>query len=151
MWKSKGRIKINTLIEKEIDGGLNIIDIESKLNASKASWIPRLMNTNSSLFHFINQLFEMENISLSYICILKTNLTNVEDYEELKLIPRFYIKESFCAFNTCKMIKDLSRMSTYEFLSLPIWKNKFFEYKNMTVYFENWIKAGILYTKDLYE
>ena len=41
----------------------------------------------------------MENISLNYI--LKTNLINAEDYEELKLIPRFY-KESLCAFTHAK-------------------------------------------------
>ena len=50
MWKSKYHIRRNTLIGNEIDGGLNIIDVESKLNAFKESWIPNLLNTKSSLF-----------------------------------------------------------------------------------------------------
>lgn len=41
LWSKKDRIKRKTLIGKENKGGINIIDIESKLKASKASWIPR--------------------------------------------------------------------------------------------------------------
>ena len=59
------------VIGKDINGGLIIIE-ESKLNESKASWIPRLLNTKSSLFHFVTHLFKLGNISLSYI--LKTYL-----------------------------------------------------------------------------
>ena len=49
------------------------------------------------------------------------------------------------------MIMDLSRRSTDEFLSLPILKNKLFTYRNRSVYFENCIKAEILYTTDLFD
>lgn len=42
LWSKKDRIKRKTLIGKENKGAINIIDLESKLNASKASWVPRL-------------------------------------------------------------------------------------------------------------
>lgn len=42
LWSKKDRIKRKTLIGKENKGAINITDLESKLNASKASWVPRL-------------------------------------------------------------------------------------------------------------
>lgn len=42
MWSKKDRIKRKTLIGKKNKGAINIIDPESKLKASKASWVPRL-------------------------------------------------------------------------------------------------------------
>lgn len=42
MWSKKDRIKRKTLIGKKNKGAIYIIDLESKLNASKASWVPRL-------------------------------------------------------------------------------------------------------------
>lgn len=42
LWSKKDRIKRKTLIGKKNKGAIYIIDLESKLNASKASWVPRL-------------------------------------------------------------------------------------------------------------
>ena len=40
-------------------------------------------------------------------------------------------------------------MTTYDFLKQPIWGNRIFQYKKETLFFENWLNAGILYVKDL--
>lgn len=47
IWKNRDRIKKNTLIGKFEQGGIGIIDIESKLYAVKASGIGRVLNKNS--------------------------------------------------------------------------------------------------------
>lgn len=41
--------------------------------------------------------------------------------------------------------------STEAFLLQPIWSNKIFNFKGKTICFENWIKSGILYVKDIFE
>ena len=41
-WGKVHRIKKNTLIGKYHQGGLNIMDIESKIISLKISWLPRL-------------------------------------------------------------------------------------------------------------
>ena len=44
LWKKKDRIKRNTLIGKVNQGGIGIVDIESKFSAAKASWIRRILD-----------------------------------------------------------------------------------------------------------
>lgn len=68
MWSKKGRIKRKTLIGKENKGAINIIDLESKLNASKASWVPRLTTRKAVLLNYCRKKLTQE-----YMYILKTN------------------------------------------------------------------------------
>lgn len=42
IWDKTERIKRNTLIGNVFNGGLAIVDIECKIKALKASWVPRL-------------------------------------------------------------------------------------------------------------
>ena len=49
IWNKTERIKRNTLIGNISDGGLAIMDIDSKLKALKAAWVPRLLNSNSTI------------------------------------------------------------------------------------------------------
>ena len=43
IWNKTERIKRNVLIGTITKGGLSIVDIESKLKALKAAWVPRLL------------------------------------------------------------------------------------------------------------
>ena len=47
-------IKKHTAIASCDNGGLHIIDIESKHQALKFSWIPKLLNENSALANVLN-------------------------------------------------------------------------------------------------
>ena len=49
IWNKTERIKRNTLIGNISDGGLAIMDIDSKLKALKAGWVIRLLNSNSTI------------------------------------------------------------------------------------------------------
>lgn len=51
MWSKKDPIKRKTLIGKENKGAINITDLESKLNSSKASWVPRLTTRKAVLLN----------------------------------------------------------------------------------------------------
>ena len=82
--------------------------------------------------------------------MMKTNLRDVKEYKDMIFLTLFY-KEGICAYNKTKMIKDISRITSDEFLSLPIWKNNLLQFKTNPIYFTNWVKPGVLYTKDLYD
>lgn len=88
LWSKKDRIIGKTLTGKENKGGIDINYFESKLKASKASWIPRLTNTKSSFLPFMENLPYKENLSLRYI--QKTNLEYLSDYKEAHKLPTFY-------------------------------------------------------------
>jgi hypothetical protein len=146
--KSRERIKRNTLIGKESRGGINIADVESKFSSLKACLVWRLLSTKSSISTCLEHNFQKDNILPSYI--IKTNLRDVKEYKDITLLPLLY-KEAICAYNKTKMIKDISRITSDDFLSLPIWKNNLFQFKNHSIYFPNWAKSGVLYTKYFYD
>ena len=61
------KIKRNVLKGDLHDGGLSIIDVESKLVALKASWVPRLLNSNCILNEILNKYYKDLNIDLMYV------------------------------------------------------------------------------------
>ena len=72
--------------------------------------------------------------------ILKTTVTQNTAFELLDTIPEFY-KHIIYVFNSSKIIQ-------YEdfcvnFITQPIWGNKFIKFKNKTLFFKTWIKAGV--------
>lgn len=64
IWKKRDRIKRNTLIGKIEKGGINIVDIESKFLAAKASWIKRITNKCSITYDSLNDMLHEMEISV---------------------------------------------------------------------------------------
>lgn len=46
---------------------------------------------------------------------------------------------------------NVNTLNRDEFLSQFIWYNNLFQYENKPLCFENWIKSGILYVKDIFD
>lgn len=54
IWNKTDRIKRNTLIGHVKEGGLGITDVDSKIKALKASWVPRLKETKHCIKSYVN-------------------------------------------------------------------------------------------------
>lgn len=54
LWNKSERIKRNTLIGNVRNGGLGIIDVESKLKALNAAWLPRILKSKGVLYNILN-------------------------------------------------------------------------------------------------
>ena len=67
----------------------------------------------------------------------------------LKKLPRFY-KEAWLSYYSCRPKTEIQDLSPYNFLTSIIWGNKYFQFKGKCLYFKNWINAGIVYVKDLF-
>ena len=68
MWDRTERIKRNTLIYGDITkGGLDIVDVDCKLKALKAAWIPRLLKSKGILFNTINCYCNKLNIDINFL------------------------------------------------------------------------------------
>ena len=132
------------MIRNVTDGGIGIIDTDTKIKAIKAAWVPKLLQKNNILGRTVNGILISHGIDISYIA--KTNITNTADFNDLNSLPRFY-KEIFCAFNECKLPSVLDR--TDEVLRQNIWFNKNFQFKGKILYFQNWNESGFKYVKDL--
>ena len=148
IWNKTDRIKRNSLIAPTIEGGIGIIDIETKLKALKASWVNRLVDKNSINRIFVNCLLKDNNLSIEYV--LKASETDMNDFKMIHVLPRFY-QEIVSCFNFCKSKKPMHQYSSNEILHEPIWNNTIFKYRNKTLFFDNWSKGGILYVKDLFD
>ena len=46
LWEKCHRVKKTIVTQQNINGGLNMIDIQSKLYALKATWIPKFLNNS---------------------------------------------------------------------------------------------------------
>ena len=147
LWNKQDRIKRNTLIGDIKDGGIGIVDMESKLRALKATWIPRLVTSNHILKRYVGSFCKPLNIDIDYL--IKTSETSIDDYGILKKFPVFY-EQVFSCFNLCQDNSNQTLNSTEKFLSQPIWSNRIFLFQGKSICFDDWIKSGILYTKDIF-
>ena len=86
-------------------------------------------------------------IDIDYL--VKTSETSTDDYGILKKFPVFY-KQVFSCFNLCQDNSNQTLNSTEKFLTQPIWSNKNFLFQGKSICFDEWIKSGILYTKDIF-
>jgi len=145
IWNKVDRIKRNTMINKLENGGLNMIDIESKANSLKAAWIPRLL-VNKRLSSVLNMYLERENMSLEML--LNGNITKKCMFPK-QFLPDFY-SDCITSFNMCKTSKELNNMKVHDFCKQPIWCNRLFIHKDRSLLYKNWSKGGIRYVKDLY-
>ena len=148
--KKRDRIKRNTLIGKIEYGGIGIIDVESKFNATKATWISRIINAESITHRTLKDILQPYNISV--FDLIKTNEHNFNETEFFRMLdlPQFY-GNVFSAFNKCKMPIHIDNLNRDNFLSMFLWNNRLLQYKSKPLCFKNWIKSGILYTKDIFD
>ena len=100
MGKKRDRIQRKTLIGKLEKGGINIVDIESKFQAAKASWVKRITNKLSITYDILNDKSLKMNISV-YDVIKAT----IAEICKILKMPFFY-QEVFSAFNICKKKKQ---------------------------------------------
>ena len=143
IWNKRDRIKRNTLIGNTLDGGLHVVDLESKFKALKASWVPKIVSCNHRLKDFLAGFCKRNNVDLIYL--LNTNCSFLKENVLLhKYVPYFY-REVITYFNECKDTKCKKNI-----FSQNIWRNCLFSYKKDTLCFMNWIKSGILHVKDLF-
>ena len=146
LWKKKDRIKRATLIGKISEGGIGVIDIESKFKAIKASWVNKLLICKTKLRIFVESLCEKHGVNIEYIT--QTNETRLCEYIIVKNLPHFY-QQIFVFFNESKKYTNIINMSTETFLAQPLWNNRLLMFKGKTLFFKEWIESNLLYVKDV--
>jgi hypothetical protein len=117
LWGKQELIKRNTLIGKQEEGGIGIVDIDCKLKALKAAWVTRIFNDKqSSLKSFFNSCILRKFIKQEYL--IETNITHSDEAKRIfKSLPLFYC-EVFSALNECK---NKIFVTDFKILSQPLW------------------------------
>ena len=131
IWDKTERIKRNTLIGNVLKGGLAVVDIECKIKALKASWVPRLLKNKNILYKIFDSYCKQINIDVNYA--LQFSEKKIENMQKLGKLPMFY-QQVLCSFNECKP-KNSENISSIKIVQQPIWNNCNFLYKGNSLFF----------------
>jgi len=147
MWNKKERICRNTLIGKCEEGGINMPDVESMVQAAKAAWITRIYKDDNLSKVILNEYVCKYNLNINMLhkcCFV------IKDELAPNILPDFY-KEVFMAYYKCQYKKPVCEMSSYEYLTQILWGNNMFKHKGKCLLYSNWIHSKIIHVKDLYD
>ena len=149
VWESKDKIKRSTMISDIADGGLNLIDFDSKVKTLRAMWANRVLNDKADWTFFGKAYFSIfgpENLFLNF------NFTDCKQLPLIKTIPTFY-QNTILSFNKSKEVKIPTNLQDLQ--NQVLWGNVIFtQYNNRTkhdetLFFKNWINAGFHFVKSL--
>ena len=124
------------------------MDIDSKLKALKAAWVPRRLNSNSTISKIFKGFLSNLNKALTLPYILQFSEKSPDKLQRIGQIPLFYI-QILGAFNECKKTQTLDKITSSKLLQQPLWNNSLLLYKGQSLFFKTWINSGILYLKDM--
>ena len=141
-WGKQDKIR-RSLICDHIDGGINMIDIESFFLSLKATWIHRFLNGNGLWNHIPNYYM---NILAPLNVITKMSFERLQDISEINILPAFY-QEILLSFCKSKNIDTFENKE--QFFSQLLWGNRLLKYKDKCLFSKHMIEAGLLYVKDI--
>ena len=100
------RIKRNTIIGRIEEGGIGLVDIETKLKALKAAWVSRILNNNGLLCRYIQHVYTRNSVDINFL--LKKTERNIKNFRMIEKFPIFY-KEVIVHFNNAKKVKNIKK------------------------------------------
>ena len=139
----KDKIRRRSLICDHVDGGLNMIDIESHFHALKASWMNRIIAQTKPWNILAKNYFKTvapENVILSFSLEKNTDLDILSD------IPKFY-QEVIVGFSKSK--KSDSIITKQQLFDQIIWGNKNLIFNRKCLYSKHFINANIFFVSDI--
>ena len=148
LWKKRSRINRNCLISKIEEGGINLVDVRSKIESLKCSWISKWSdNINLPWYNLATAIFKQHN--LNFEILINCNIRNPKNCS-LSKIPVFY-QDVFYSYYKCKNNLEVTTMNSYEFMTTQIWGNELLMNNNKCLFFNNWIDCNFIYIKDLFD
>ena len=138
------KVKRKILIKQHMDGGLEMVDMNTVQMASALSWIPKLLGQEKAMaWHYIPQ-FAISQIIPS-MGALQCNCS----YEELQVIdkdklPTFWQKTLQLWYNNIVKPFGVNGFSQY------VWNNTNIMFKGKTLYIHRWACSGLNTIADIY-
>jgi hypothetical protein len=141
-------IKRSTIINKIEKGGLKMVDLDCYIKSIKARWINRMCNSQEegSVWRFYGNSI-MQKTGLDKI-INFIVLECIHKIGKCVFIPEFY-KECFVAYSCCNDMSINTPQTTEAFLDQCMWGNKNILFRGKILYFNEWVKADLVYLRDL--
>ena len=138
--ESKDKIKCTTMISDIADGGLNLIDFDSKVKVLRAMWANRVLSDETDWTFYgkaYYSIFGPENLFMNF------NFTDCKQLPLIRTIPTFY-QNTILSFNKSKEAKIPTNLQ--DLLNQVLWGNVIFtQYNNRTKQEETYfLKIGLM-------
>ena len=141
----KINIPYNVLINFKEQGGVRLMDIESKARAISANWMNKFTDKNCPIRFLAEHWYG--KIGLTIEQTLYTSVTKHEEWEILNSIPHFY-RDILLNFNKIKSECHDQEHKLMEKKQI-IWGNTKFKWKKSELFFRNWIQSGFIFITDI--
>ena len=144
LWGKTEKVKRDVLSKPKTKGGIKMINFENLVNAVKAAWVVRLVqSTDHDIWNVVAKSYLKYHIQENFV--FKLNCSGKCSFSLFSHMPVFY-KEVIQAFNKAKCITKEVFIKTI--FDQPIWGNDhvnvMFQGHNTVLYFDRWITSGLL-------
>ena len=146
LWSGKReKIKRNTLIGNKMQGGIEMIDLESFIITIKLKWITALTSIDDANWKLIPKYY-FRNYG-NNLLIFYSNLDSMKSIRTNHL-PEFY-KNLLEVWLKCRS-PDNKQISTYSDVRKQIiWGNKFIKINGQCLIFNSWINSNLIFINDI--
>ena len=137
MWNGKGKkIAYDVLIQTVEEGGLKLVDFESKVKTLKISWIKRMVTDNMQNWKAAPSSFlNTTNFGLYFMC----------NQGKKEITPKFYQD----IHNYWSELQNIEKIDPYLIINQVIWNNRYLTINKKPFLWTEWRTSGIVYIHDI--
>ena len=146
LWNSKTeKVKRNICHNPEVEGGLGMIDLESKCRSLRLSWIHKYLRDEQSAWKILFRYWIRKIGDLPLCLHFNCKKSDMCRICRKKQLPNFYV-DMFCSWADLKYI-DMFKVTDIE--NEMIWYNSNIKDMNELLYFPNWMRNNIFKVKQV--
>ena len=140
LWEGPPKIKQNVLVKDYSEGGLKKINIDAFIKGLKATWIRRLIISNSKWQYIIKSNLNIKDL-----------INFGKSYSEslIKQINNPFWSDVVKSYSSVIQLKE--KNTTEYFLSSPIFHNPEILIGKKTIFYQQWYNKGICYINDMFK
>ena len=138
LWDGKpAKIAYNVMIQSIKNGGMNLVDFESKVKALKVSFIKRLLNNSPGKWkNMANHFYNTRDLEFYFKCNRNEN-------------PRIEHKFYYDVHNHWFELQRVKEIDSFIVSNQVIWNNRYITIENKPFIWRNWMECGIIYVYDI--
>ena len=144
IWGATDKIQRNIMINELNNGGLKMIDVESHMMALKASWIPRIFDSQVRLWQML-PLTYLKSVVGEFM--FDMNFSTIKQMPCLKTIPLFY-QEVIRGYAMAQNNVVINKNNLY---NQVLWGNKSLMADGKCLYSKSFIESGYIYVHNILE
>ena len=138
LWDGKPvKIAYNVMIQSIKNGGMNLVDFESKVKALKVSFINRLLNNSPGKWkNMANHFYNTRDLEFYFKCNRNEN-------------PRIEHKFYYDVHNHWFELQRVKEIDSLIVSNQVLWNNRYITIENKPFIWRNWMECGIIYVYDI--